>query len=279
MSRQNISDKGAANMAATDESAANMAATDEGAAIMAAEDRSAADMGASIAAESAETAPVGRAGLDDEQVGGLKARFGLTRSAEYDGVSDDSLVDLVFRNGSRDIASADGAAFTELFCRYADLMLCRIAGMRPCGLDADDLIQECSIGLLMAARSYSAEGGASFRTYATVCIDNRLRSLRRGVQRNGQRPLNDYIELSELGEAGREPTDPAPDPETLVLITESVSELRERMLSMLSETEFRVFTEYLSGTSYGAIAEKLGISAKSVDNAIQRARRKLMPHD
>lgn len=206
---------------------------------------------------------------------GIKSRFGLTRSAEYVGVSDDALAALIFPGDSRTVASADSAAFTELFCRFADLMLYRIAGMRPCGLDADDLMQECSIGLLNAARGFRSDGAASFRTYATVCIDNRLRSVVRGSLRNGQRPLREYVELSELDGDSAELADPTPDPEALVLISESVSELRDRMASMLSETEFSVFTEYLSGASYEQIAAKLGISTKSVDNAIQRARRKL----
>ena len=167
----------------------------------------------------------------------------------------------------------DQKAFSELLNRYTEVMLGKIAYIKPCGMDADDIMQECSLGLLDAVNGYKTDGGASFRTFAGVSMDNRIKSAVRSGARDKNKPLSCYVELSNYYASER--ADGCTDPEELVLIQESVAELRGYMVSLLSDTEYHVLDSYLSGASYDAIAAELGICAKSVDNALQRVRRKL----
>ena len=192
-----------------------------------------------------------------EDVGGL-----------YRGVPDDELALLAARNQPH--------AYSELLNRFTKIMLTKIAALRPYGIDADDLMQECSLGLLSAVRGFSPGEGASFRTYAGICIDNRLRSAIRGSTRAKHKPLSGYMELSDFEQTNAiELADAGADPEAQILINESVAELKQRTLSLLSDVEYRVFQLYLAGRSYQQIANALNITTKAVDNAVQRVRRKL----
>ena len=188
---------------------------------------------------------------------------------KYSGISDEVLVE--YARQKRELA------FSELLNRFTKMMLAKIAGAHPCGIDADDLMQECSLGLLDAVESYSPQAGASFATYAGVCMDNRVRSAMRKSAREKNRPLSCYLELSELEEQPEVAiqADAGADPEAMVLINEGVEELRTRIKSLLTDVEYKVFTLYLSGRSYEETAKSLGITSKAVDNAIQRVRRKL----
>lgn len=202
----------------------------------------------------------GALGFVREDVGGM-----------YVGVSDGELAAMA--------AAKKPLAFSELLNRFTGLMLMKISFLRPRGMDANDLMQECSLGLLDAVGSYRPEAGASFGTYAEVCIDNRLRSAMRRAGREKNRPLEQYLELSELGgESEAELSEHEPgmqNPETALLIRESTAELMGQIRALLSDIEYKVFTLYLSGNSYIGIAGQLGTSEKAVDNAIQRVRRKL----
>ena len=168
-------------------------------------------------------------------------------------------------------------AFSELLNRYTRLMLYKISCIRPGGLEADDFMQECSLALLDAVGSYSSENKASFKTYAGVCIDNRLKSVLRKSESEKNKPMlgyveiNDYLESSEAGSA----VSKGSDPEEQILISESAAELRQRLTELLSKTEYEVFSMYLNGRSYEDIAKSIGVSQKTVDNALQRVRRKL----
>ncbi len=185
------------------------------------------------------------------------------------GVSDDELAQLA--------AKKQPHAFSELLNRFTNLMLYKISCIRPVSADADDLMQECSLALLDAVNRYSETGGASFKTFASVCIDNRLKSVLRRSEREKNKPLIDYVEISDYlmdselnGESNR-----GDDPEEQMLISESAAELRQRLTTLLSEFELKVFILYLEGRSYDNIAAMLRASAKAVDNALQRVRRKL----
>ena len=187
----------------------------------------------------------------------------------YRGVSDDELAAL---------AAHEQQAFPELLNRYYRIILYKVAHVKACGMDADDLMQEASLGLYSAVRSFSAKENASFRTYAGVCIDNRLRSAIRNSARDKNKPLSHYMELSDYykQEDAFSAADAGTDPEAMVLIDESVAELRQRLMELLSEKEYQVFTQYhLHDCSYEDIAECLGMDTKAVDNALQRVRRKL----
>ena len=186
----------------------------------------------------------------------------------YSGVSDEALAAL---------AANDPQAFSELLSRYYRIILYK-ASVKACGMDTDDLMQEASLGLYSAVRTYSPEEKAAFRTYAGVCVDNRLRSAIRNSARDKNKPLSHYMELSDYyrQEDALSAADAGTDPEAMVLIDESVAELKQRLRELLSEKEYQVFTQYhLNDCSYEDIAKCLGMDTKAVDNALQRVRRKL----
>lgn len=172
-----------------------------------------------------------------------------------------------------DIAGVDSGVYSELLNRYTDMMISKVVNITLSGVDAYDLMQVCAIGLLYAALSYSTEGGASFATYASRCIDNRIRTALKSGKRKKHLPLSGYSDIEEVGDTLF--IDPDSDPETRALIDESVSEMTAQMSQVLSDTEHAVFADSLCGFSYQQISGHLGISVKAVDNALQRARRKL----
>ena len=135
------------------------------------------------------------------------------------------------------------------------------------GGDNDDLIQEGTIGLIAAARTYDPESNATFNTYAEHCINSRLID---AVKRQIYRP---YISTEELTlPADSEYT---PDPEEQFIQEEQYRELLSEFSSVLSKFENQVFELFISGSSYSEIAGCLGKSSQSIYNAVQRIRQKL----
>lgn len=168
-------------------------------------------------------------------------------------------------------------AFHELLRRYERLVYHVANGLATNPQDAEDFAEEGLLGLVAAAAAYTEEHKASFRTFATVCIRNRIRNAyakipREQGGRNNQIPLS-VEEMEE--EVSAQLCDPEGSPETIFLQKERVTELYREMADVLTKQEMEIFCLYVSDHSYAAIASKLEISVKSVDNAIQRARRKL----
>lgn len=131
----------------------------------------------------------------------------------------------------------------------------------------DDLIQEGLMGLMKAVQTFDAEKEVKFATYAITCIRNRMISAFN----------KDKASLEEISGEDDEASghDPADIPENIVLEKERMNEIFNKIYSALSELEWRVFQFYLSGLAYNQIALKLGVSVKTVNNAMQRVRRKL----
>ncbi len=178
-------------------------------------------------------------------------------------------------------AAGDQEAEAVLAERYARLVR---ACARPCflaGGDSEDLIQEGMIGLLSAMRMYDAEKSASFRTFAEVCIRNRIASALRSAVRKKHEPLNSGLSLEDvlsdeslsLGNQAFQRV-----PEEQVLARESAQEFQSTYWRCLSKFEAQVLRAYLRGYSYSEIASALGRDPKAVDNAVQRIRRKLAKH-
>ena len=173
-------------------------------------------------------------------------------------------------------ASGDREAEEALVVRYNRLVrMCA----RPCflaGGDSEDLIQEGMLGLLSAIREYDPGKSAAFRTYAEICIRNRLFSAVKAAARNKHTPLNQSVSIESplYGGAGQSGSQ-AKDPEEILLDRESLRERMEALMGRLSRFEAGVLRLYLSGLSYSEIAAQVGKSPKSVDNAVQRIRRKL----
>ena len=148
------------------------------------------------------------------------------------------------------------------------------------GGDSEDLIQEGMFGLLSAIRQYDPEQGVSFRTFAEHCIRMRLYSAVKAASRLKHLPLNDSMPLEQLSDDPSSQLSAAPElfrrsPEDLVLARESKEELKELFARCLSKMEKQVLDLFLDGLSYRDIAKALDKDEKSVDNAVQRIRRKL----
>ena len=180
----------------------------------------------------------------------------------YNELDDNRLIEL-YRSG-------DGDAFEELFGRYRNLVKRISRAYFLVGGDGDDLIQEGTLGLLKAADGYSENGGASFATFAAVCIENKIKTAVTSATRKGQEPLNGAVSLAEC--LGVYSTD---TPLDKVILDESATELRDRLEKNLSASERTVLRHYLEGMSYAEIADAIRGNEKKVDNALQRIKRKL----
>jgi RNA polymerase sporulation-specific sigma factor len=168
----------------------------------------------------------------------------------------------------------DDNALELLAVRYFALI-----GMRAsayCGqseIESDDLGQEGFIGLLSAIRSYDPSLGASFRTFATLCIDRRMIDTVRHTLRKSSVPASAGLPLGD-GDDILAPTNGG-DPESAVIARDDFDRVMKKVRSVTSDFERSVLALYLRGMSYRDIAGSLGCSAKSVDNAMWRLRRKL----
>ncbi len=137
------------------------------------------------------------------------------------------------------------------------------------GGDSEDLIQEAMFGLLKAIREFDPKHDARFKTFAEVCIRNRIRSAVTNAARSKHAPLNDSVpfESPMLGSGA--------SPEELYISREEEAERLTRLGERLSSLECEVLKLFLLGLSYQEISEQVGRSIKSVDNAVQRIRRKV----
>lgn len=173
----------------------------------------------------------------------------------------------------------DEEAFAQLFSRYLPLIQKKALRYAGAGLDSDDLYQEGTIGFLNAVRHYQPGGGASFKTYVSLCVDRKMLSVLKGLSRQKNLPARLAVSIDQPVK-GRPlesflPYDTVIDPEERLIDQESYWSVLCMMDKVLSDLEHRVFQLYLSGRSYQEISVGLELSEKTVDNALQRIRRKL----
>jgi RNA polymerase sporulation-specific sigma factor len=146
------------------------------------------------------------------------------------------------------------------------------------GGDSEDLIQEGMLGLLSAIREYDSSKGARFKTYAEVCINNRIQSAIRSALRKKHAPLNEGVSLDEVLSDESQSLGAQyfqRSPEEQVLARESEKEFMSVYSQCLSKLETQILGLYLDGLSYQEMAVATGRDVKAVDNAVQRIRRKL----
>ena len=179
--------------------------------------------------------------------------------------------------------AGDRDAEEALASRYMYLVRACARPMFLAGGDSEDLIQEGTFGLVSAIRQFSPECDASFKTFAETCIRNRLYSALRAASRDKHFPLNQSISLDTPFFDSNSYTSGAflmnlTDPELLIIDRDHVSSLLESTRKQLSEFEAKILGYYLDGLSVKEIAETMGRSPKSVDNAVQRVRRKAARH-
>lgn len=178
-------------------------------------------------------------------------------------------------------AAGSGTAEEELAVRYSRLVRICARPFFLAGGDREDLMQEGMLGLLSAIRTYDPDAGAEFRSYAELCIRRRLLSAIKLASGRKHMPLNDRLSLDDLlsNESQTQLADIAGTyrriPEEQVLARESELEFSTTFTRRLSDLEAQTLSRYLAGLSYNEIAAELGHSPKSIDNAVQRIRRKL----
>ena len=180
--------------------------------------------------------------------------------------------------------NGDELAENTLILRYRRIVRSCTRPFFLAGGDSEDLLQEGMIGLLSAMREYDPAGGASFQTYAELCVRRRLISAARSASRQKHAPLNDGVSLDELlSEEGQRVSSFFPgrldrSPEDTLLKKERERDVSSFFSQYLSAFENEILKFYLEGRSYSEISACCGRSVKSVDNAVQRIRRKLSRH-
>lgn len=175
--------------------------------------------------------------------------------------------------------AADGRPEAEeaLVRRYSRLVRVFARPLFLAGGDSEDLIQEGMLGLLTAIRKYDGQKEASFRTYAEICIRSRLSTAVRAARQSKHSPLNYSVpfETPLFDESSAYLFSSEASPEDVVIGREELQERLDALKGQLSGFEANILSYYLGGLSCAEIARRSGRSAKSVDNAIQRIRRKV----
>ncbi len=169
-------------------------------------------------------------------------------------------------------------ALNLLLVRYRRFVQARARSYFIAGGDPDDLEQEGMIGLFKAIRDYRPDREASFPAFAELCITRQLITAIKTATRQKHRPLNLYIPLGDLPTADELPHHHGPDPAEELVSSEDLAAIQASLARMLSELEVDVLALYVEGRSYQEIGDRLGRQVKSIDNAIQRVKRKLESH-
>ena len=183
--------------------------------------------------------------------------------------------------------AGDSGALDSLMERYRRFARSKARAYFLVGADADDVEQEGLIGLFKAARDYRPDREASFRAFAELCVTRQVITAIKTATRQKHQPLNQYVSISSTrtSEDGSERSGDdileghfAPDPADEVVAGERMSRLRHSMAEMLSGLEVEVLSLYVEGRSYQEIGVQLQRHVKSIDNALQRIKRKLDCH-
>ncbi len=199
----------------------------------------------------------------------------LASKEEFDNMGDEAIA-LKAQQG-------DIYATEYIIKKYKNLVKSRSRTYFLIGADKEDIVQEGMIGLFKAIRDFKTEKCASFKTFAELCITRQIITAIKTATRQKHIPLNSYISLNKpVFEDDTEQTlidtlseKTVFNPEEIMITKEHFSDLREKMSKNLSKLEWNVLSLYLDGKSYVEIAKKLNKSEKSIDNALQRIKRKV----
>ncbi len=192
----------------------------------------------------------------------------------FDTMTDEEVVTLA-QNGSEE-------ACEYMLRKYGALVSMKASSYFLAGGDRKDLVQEGLIGLYKAVKDYNSDKDASFKSFADLCITRQLISAVKASLRQKHFPLNFYISLDKTrSEEGNDASlmdiiasDETSNPETIVIGKESMEMVSVKMEELLSTFECKVLALYLKGKSYGEIASALHKEPKSIDNALQRIKKK-----
>jgi RNA polymerase sporulation-specific sigma factor len=191
-------------------------------------------------------------------------------------------VDLVAR-----VREGDERSLEALLARYRNFARAKARSYFLAGSDKEDVVQEGMIGLFKAIRDFDLAQDTPFRAFAELCISRQILTAIKTANRHKHQPLNSSVSLDapaygddssrqSVGDNLVAPT--FADPVELVISAEEIEAIRDSMTGSLTELESNVLALYMDGKSYEEIAGALGNHVKSIDNALQRIKRKLQRH-
>jgi RNA polymerase sporulation-specific sigma factor len=184
--------------------------------------------------------------------------------------------------------NGDGGAMEVLIRRYTGFVRLKASSYFLAGGDSEDLIQEGLIGLYKAVRDFRSDKETSFRSFAELCVTRQIITAIKTATRFKHAPLNTYVSFSHtpagqesdgecsLGDALPGPT--VDEPPVCVISTEELQSLVFTLGTGLSRLESEALRLYLEGSSYEEMAAELGCDTKTIDNALQRVKRKVLAH-
>lgn len=192
-----------------------------------------------------------------------------------DKLNDEEIISLV--KGGND------AAQEFILNKYKPIVKSKARAYFLIGADREDIIQEGMIGLYKAVRDYHPERHASFRSFAELCINRQIITAVKTATRQKHTPLNSYVSLNKQvfdDETVHTYMDMLKEgensnPESMIISRENLNHIEENLSKILSKFELKVLSLYLSGKSYAEISEIIGKGEKSVDNALQRVKKKI----
>lgn len=202
---------------------------------------------------------------------------GLNRSSNtaLETLQDEHLIELVH--------SGNSDALDYLIHKYKNFVRAKARSYFLIGADREDIVQEGMIGLYKAIRDYREDKLTTFKAFAELCITRQIITAIKTATRQKHIPLNSYISLDKPiydEESDRTLMDVITgakimNPEELIINREQFSSIEDKMNELLSDLERKVLALYLDGQSYQEISEELNRHVKSIDNALQRVKRKL----
>ena len=197
-------------------------------------------------------------------------------TSKYQNLTDEQIIS--------EIKNGDEEALSYILEKYKDLVNVKVSKYFIIGAEKEDTVQEGMIGLFKAIKNYNAEKQNSFKSFANICIERQLITAIKTSNRQKHQPLNSYLSLNtaayenndddsvELLETFNSKT--IEDPLETIMKQEQYNEVETAVNKNLSKFEQKVLSRFLNGESYTAIAKKLNTPVKSIDNAIQRIRKK-----
>lgn len=197
---------------------------------------------------------------------------------DYDSMTDEQVVRLAQETDSR--------ALEYLLNKYKNFVRTKARSYFLIGADHEDIVQEGMIGLYKSIRDYKEEKLSSFRAFAELCITRQIITAIKTATRQKHIPLNSYISLNKpIYEEDSDRTlldviteEGMSNPEDMLIDREDLSFIEGRIGQMLSGLEKQVLVRYMEGKSYVEIADEMGRHVKSIDNALQRIKRKLLKY-
>jgi RNA polymerase sporulation-specific sigma factor len=184
--------------------------------------------------------------------------------------------------------SGDDRCIEILLSRYRNFARSKARSYFLAGSDKEDVVQEGMIGLFKAIRDFAEDTGTPFRAFAELCISRQILTAIKTANRQKHQPLNSSVSLDAPAYGGDDNSDrtvgdnfvgpKSADPVELVISAQEIEAIRDTMKENLTELEGDVLRLYMDGKSYEEIAGVLGNHVKSIDNALQRIKRKLQRH-